>query len=70
MEMIALFQKRHPEMISHVAPTDKGFIGYKERRLLSILNKKKLERVLALHARRERVSRAVRNPFSLAISPG
>ena len=40
-------RKRHPELISHVAPTDAGFIGYKDRRLLSILNKKKLERVLA-----------------------
>ena len=39
MEMIALFRKRHPEVVSHVAPTDKGFIGYKGRRLLSILNK-------------------------------
>ena len=47
MEMIALFRKRHPELISHIAPTDAGFIGYKDRRLLSILNKKKLERVLA-----------------------
>ncbi len=47
MELIALFRKRHPELISHVAPTDAGFIGYKDRRLLSILNKKKLERVLA-----------------------
>ena len=47
MEMIALFRKRHPELVSHVAPTDDGFIGYKGRRLLSILNKKKLERVLA-----------------------
>jgi hypothetical protein len=46
MEMIALFRKRHPELVSHVAPTDEGFIGYKDRRLLSILNKKKLERVL------------------------
>ncbi len=46
MEMIALFRKRHPEVISHVAPTDEGFIGYKDRRLLSILNKKKLTRVL------------------------
>src|SRR6187401_3596009 len=34
MELIALFRKRHPELISHVAPTDGGFIGYKERRLL------------------------------------
>jgi hypothetical protein len=47
MEMIALFRKRHPELISHVAPTDAGFSGYKDRRLLSILNKQKLERVLA-----------------------
>ena len=47
MELIALFRKRHPEFVSHVAPTDDGFIGYKGRRLLSILNKKKLERVLA-----------------------
>jgi hypothetical protein len=47
MEMIALFRKRHPEVVSHVAPTSEGFIGYKGRRLLSILNKQKLERVLA-----------------------
>ena len=46
MEMIALFRKRHPELVAHVAPTDAGFVGYKDRRLLSILNKKKLERVL------------------------
>ena len=47
MEMIALFKKRHPGVVSHVAPTDDGYIGYKGRRLLSILNKQKLERVLA-----------------------
>jgi hypothetical protein len=47
MEMITLFRKRHPELLSHVAPTSEGFIGYKGRRLLSILNKQKLERVLA-----------------------
>ena len=33
--------------MSHVAPTSEGFRGYKGRRLLSVLNKKKLERVLA-----------------------
>ena len=44
--MITQFRQRHPELVSHVAPTDEGFIGYKERRLLSILNKKKLQRVL------------------------
>jgi hypothetical protein len=47
MEMIALFRKRHPEVISHVAPISEGFTGYNGRRLLSILNKQKLERVLA-----------------------
>jgi hypothetical protein len=47
MELIALFRKRHPELASHVAPTEGKFIGYKGRRLLSILNKQKLERVLA-----------------------
>ena len=46
MEMIALFRKRHPELVSHVAPTDEGYIGHKGRRLMSILNKKKLVRVL------------------------
>jgi hypothetical protein len=46
MEMIALFAKRHPELVSQLAPTDEGFIGYKGRRLLSILNQKKLVRVL------------------------
>jgi hypothetical protein len=46
MEMVALFRKRHPELASHLAPTDEGFIGQKGRRLLAILNKKKLERVL------------------------
>ena len=45
-EMIALFRKRHPELVSHVAPTDEGFVGQKGRRLLSILNKEKLTRVL------------------------
>jgi len=45
-EMVAQFRKRHPELISHVAPTDEGFVGYKGRRLLSILNKKGLQRVL------------------------
>ena len=46
MELIALFRKRHPEVVSHVAPTDAGFTGYKGRRLMSILSKEKLERVL------------------------
>jgi hypothetical protein len=47
VELITLFRQRHPDLASQVAPTDAGFIGYKDRRLLSILNKNKLERVLA-----------------------
>ncbi len=46
MELIAQFRERHPELVSHLAPTDAGFIGHRGRRLLSILNKRKLERVL------------------------
>jgi hypothetical protein len=45
-ELITLFRKRHPEVVSHVAPTDEGYIGQHGRRLLSVLNRKKLERVL------------------------
>ena len=46
MELIELFRQRHPELVSHVAPTDGSYIGHKGRRLLSTLNRKKLERVL------------------------
>lgn len=46
MELIAQFRRRYPELLAHVAPTDAGFIGHRERRLLSILNIRKLERVL------------------------
>jgi hypothetical protein len=45
-QMIALFRARHPELVSHVAPTDEGFVGYRGRRLMSILNSTKLRRVL------------------------
>jgi len=46
MELIALFRKRHPEVLAHVAPDVEGFIGYGGRRLLSPLTRTKLERVL------------------------
>ena len=46
VELIELFKKRHPELVSHVAPTEEGFKGYKGRRLFSLFNKQKLERVL------------------------
>jgi hypothetical protein len=45
-ELIQLFKKRHPEILSHLAPADNGFIGYANRRLLSVCNKQKLEQIL------------------------
>jgi hypothetical protein len=44
--MVAQFRERYPELVSQVAPTEAGFIGHNGRRLLSILNRQKLERVL------------------------
>ena len=70
MEMLALFRKRHPGVASHVAPTDKGFVGYKGRHLLSILNKQKLQRVLAYMLDEKRVSRALRYSLAVALPPG
>jgi len=46
IELIDLFRKRHPELIAQIAPTEQGFAGYRGRRLLCLLNQKKLERVL------------------------
>jgi hypothetical protein len=45
-ELLALFRKRHPDVFAHIAPTAEGFVGYGNRRLLSVLTKAKLERVL------------------------
>src|SRR5689334_15615759 len=47
LELIVQFRKRHPGLAAHVAPTEEGFIGYGNRRLLSVLNQSKLKRVLA-----------------------
>jgi hypothetical protein len=47
LELVALFRKRHPEVIAHVAPTAEGFVGYAGRRLLSPLTRPKLERILS-----------------------
>jgi hypothetical protein len=44
--LIELFKKRHPELLKHVAPADGNFTGYAQRRLLSVCNKEKLERIL------------------------
>ena len=53
-----------------MAPTDDGFIGYKGRRLLSILNKKKLERVLGYLLDENEFLGTVRNPLSVSLPPG
>jgi hypothetical protein len=45
-ELIALFRQRHPDVFEHIAPTEEGFVGYGNRRLMSVLNRRKLERVL------------------------
>jgi len=47
LELVELFRKRHPEMLKQIAPADDRFVGHGGRRLLSVCNKHKLERVLA-----------------------
>jgi Glycosyl hydrolase family 63 C-terminal domain len=46
LELIELFKKRHPDLLKHIAPADSKFIGYADRRLLSVCNKQKIERIL------------------------
>ena len=46
LQLVELFRKRHPELLDHIAPADKSFVGYKERRLLSVVTKDKLQRIL------------------------
>jgi hypothetical protein len=46
-ELIALFRKRHPELLQQIAPADESFVGYGGRRLTSVCNKEKLVRVLS-----------------------
>jgi len=45
-ELVEMFKKRHPDLLEHIAPGDSTFIGYGDRRLLSVCNKKKVEQVL------------------------
>jgi hypothetical protein len=46
MELIALFRKRHPQVLAKIAPTSEGFVGVGSRRLLSPLSREKLTRIL------------------------
>jgi hypothetical protein len=47
VELLQLFRKRHPDLLAHIAPGDETFVGYGGRRLMSVCNKKKIERILA-----------------------
>ncbi|HEU4624090.1 MAG TPA: hypothetical protein VFS52_04965 [Steroidobacteraceae bacterium] len=47
MAGIELLKKRHAALLSHIAPLDDKFVGYRGRRLLSVCNKEKIERILA-----------------------
>ena len=46
-EAIEVFRKRHPDLLKHIAPGDETFVGYAGRRLMSVCNKQKIEKILA-----------------------
>ena len=46
VELVELFRKRHPDLLKHIAPADGSFVGYANRRLMSVCNKQKIERIL------------------------
>jgi len=46
VELVEVFKHRHPDVLKHIAPADGKFVGYAGRRLLSVCNKQKIERIL------------------------
>jgi hypothetical protein len=44
--LIQLFRKRHPEVVKQISPSAESFIGFANRRLATVCNKEKLERIL------------------------
>jgi hypothetical protein len=46
VQLLELFRERHPEVLEHIAPADETSSGYADRRLLSVCNKEKIERIL------------------------
>jgi hypothetical protein len=46
LQLVDLLKKRHPAVYAHIAPADDKFVGYNNRRLLSVCNKEKVERIL------------------------
>jgi hypothetical protein len=47
MELVEVFKKRHGDLLKQIAPADEKFKGYADRRLLSVCNKEKIQRILA-----------------------
>jgi hypothetical protein len=47
LELIELFRKRHPEVVKQIAIADGAFVGFGGRKLASVCNKEKLQRILA-----------------------
>ncbi len=45
-ELVELFKKRHPDVLKQIGRTEETVVGYGERRVLSVLDKEKLQRVL------------------------
>ena len=45
-ELVETFKRRHPDLLKHIAPADDKFVGYAGRRLMSVCNKAKIERIL------------------------
>ena len=46
LELIALFRKRHPEVVKQIAVADGEFVGFAGRKLASVCNQEKLLRIL------------------------
>jgi hypothetical protein len=46
-DLIELFRKRHPEVLEKIAVADGTFVGHGGRRMASVCNKEKLQRILA-----------------------
>jgi hypothetical protein len=44
--LIETFKKRHPDVLKRIAPADDKFVGVGGRRLMSVCNKPKIERIL------------------------
>jgi hypothetical protein len=47
LELVELFRRRHPEVLSQIAVGHDNFIGFAGRRLVAVCNEEKLRRILA-----------------------